>query len=506
MRASLLAISLLVFTCYQVFGQQAFERAYPGQNSAMDWSVTYSVLDNTLWYAVVENTDIILHHLDASGNITSTYRYANISAYEVSIEQSVNGNIYLSGMCSSNPVGYYLLALDFTGSVIWTKKYATSSLMSYANSKIRTLNNGNVMIVESVYGHLGYIEVDGNTGAVVNSVQLREDTTVENKTPGFAGDIHGDGSFVFTGKRGNDIAVVRTTAQGNVMWSSVLNSSAVYYHTKGVAACTDGSTIACGMENYNGFIMKMDANGAVQWYNSFNGGMIYYDVKQIDANTLGACGSSGSEFIYSRFDMNGNEIGTIRFVHPGFQFSASELKVNAGGTVAIPFSYVGGPTIITQPGLMLLEPNFNFECGMIYEQLTPSTTSFDPSALNVPIYSMEQEVTVTNVVCSPSVMQTGITDNMCIILGTDLQETVIDLQLQNNPSAQGQCVTFSLGDYRGDIAYRVTDALGREVSNAVIAYGGGNQPIENSGQLSPGVYLFTTYINGSQQTERFVIR
>ncbi len=505
MRATLLAFTLLAFTCIQVFGQQTYERTFSASAQVTDWSVCYSTLDNTLWYTTVEGTDVVLYHLNGTGVVTSTYHYGGLNPVESNVEQSVNGNIYVSGRTSGSGIQYYVLALDFSGSVLWSKTYATGGLMSYDASKIRTLNNGNVMIVESVYGHLGYIEIDGITGSVVNSVQLREDTTVENKTPGFAGDIHDDGSFVFTGKRGSDIAVVHTTAQGNVLWSTVLNSGTSYYHTKGVAALSDGTTLACGMDMYSPFIMRLDANGGVMWYNGYNGNSTFYDIEQIDANTFGVCGVSGYDFTYTRFDMSGNEIGTIRFAHPGMMFTAYELVVDATGKVAIPFAYQETSTWVQGPGLILLDANFAMECGMNAETMTPSTSSLDPSIVNVPIYSLPQSVATANVICSPMAVPTAVTTDLCIILG-DEEIAGEEFSLQNTPAATGTSVTMSFGDYRGDLTYVVTDLMGREVSNAVITYGGGFEPIRKSEQLPSGVYVVTVYMDGTSHSEKFVIR
>lgn len=505
MRSILLALSLLTVTCYHVFAQQTYERAYPSPfNDATDWSVTYSVLDNTLWYAIVENSDIVLHHLDAAGTVTATYRYTGMMAEQVRIEQSVNGNIYLTGEQSGSGVDYYVLAVNFTGGFLWCKQYSIGALTSYNHTRIRTLPSGNVMIIESVTGHLGYIEVDGNTGAVVNSAQMREDTTVENKTPGFAADVHSDGSFVFTGKKGSSIAMVRTTAQGNIIWSTVLSGN--YFHTKGVAACTDGSTLACGMQSNEAFVMKVDANGVMQWYKAFGGIMTFYDVDQIDSTSFGVCGVTGSDIVYSRFDMNGNELGTIRLTEPTYNFEAYELHADASGKIALPFGYSSFQSGITQAGLLLLEPNFNLECGLSVSPLTSNTTSTDPSIMATPIYRVDEPVSMSSIPVTATTELTGNTTDLCVILGIQQPEPVTLFSLQNTPAEQGQTVTFTLGDYRGTLAYTVTDALGREVIRSVITYGGGQQPIDRSDQLAPGMYIITTYIGDAVQSEKFVIR
>lgn len=505
MRSILLALSLLTVTCCRLFAQQAHERTYPGQNNAIDWSVTYSTLDNTLWYAVLENSDIVLHHLDSGGNITASYRYTGLMPDEVRMEQSVNGNIYLTGRRTGGNVEYYLLAVNFVGAVMWSKEYSINSTMHYDHARILTLPNGNVMIIESVYGHLGYIEVDGNTGAVINSRQIREDTTIENKTPGFAADRHENGDFVFSGKRGSDITVVRTTSQGNIIWSAILGAFS-YYHTKSVEACSNGTTLACGMEVNKPFVMLLDQNGGLMWYNLYDEFMVFYDVKQINANSFGVCGVTGmhDQFVYTRFDMNGNQIGTIRFADPGYQFEAYELKINYAGDIAIPFAYQGG-WINKTAGLVLLEPGFNLNCNMTLDSLPLNTTAADPSIVVGPMYSINEPIMVSSI-STPQNPAAATTVDLCVILNVEQSEPPELFSLQNTPAEQGQPVTFSLGDYRGEVAYSITDALGREVGRTVITYGGGLQPIDRSDQLAPGIYVFTVYIEDTAHSGKFVIR
>lgn len=505
MRSIVLSLALLAFTCYEVFSQQAYERIYPIGQNVMSTSVAYSTLDNTLWFASAgQNGDIILQHLDAMGNVTAAYSYSGFWAGDVNVEQSINGNIYLSGLEYTSGVQYYILALDFSGNVLWTKKYAIGSVANYDRSRFRILPNGNLMIVESVYGHIGYIEADENTGNVVSSAQLREDSTFENKTPGFAGDVQYDGSFVFSGKRGMDICLVHTDPQGQVLWSSVLNSGMAYYHTKGIAACYDGSTIACGMEDFSGFIMKVDANGVMQWYNAYDGYTIYYDIEQIDINSFGAVGTDGANIIFSRFDMNGNELSTIRITQSSCTFAAYDFEVAANGNIAIPFTFSGMSYSYT-PGLMLMQPNAALECGMELTTLTPSTSSADPTYLAVPIYHVAEPVTVTTTSTSRTTL-TPATNNLCVILSVEEPVSSPDFSMQNTPAPQGEFVTWSFGNYRGDVLYFVTDATGREVIRKDMSYSGGLQPVDKSDQLAPGIYMMTTVINGEAHTEKFVIR
>ena len=504
MRIIVLSLSLLVFTCYNVFSQQAYERAYQTSGDVYSTSVTYSTLDNSLWYAAVEASgSLMVHHIDATGNILASFLYNGIVAENVNIKQSVNGNIYLSGRTATGGSGHYVLALDFTGSVLWTKKYTGASAMPYDRSRFRLLPNGHLMIIESEWGHMGYIEIDENNGNVVASAQLREDTTVENKTPGFAGDVMYDGSFIFTGKRGADIALVHTDPQGQVLWSSVMNSGWAYYHTKGVAACSDGSVLSCGLVDGDGFIMRTDPNGTMQWYNAYSY-MVFYDIEQLDMNTFGALSMQGMDVIFTRFDMNGTELNSIRFAQPGFGFTAYDFEVSLNGTIAIPFTF-SGMSNSNDPGLFLLETGFNLECGMQSTTLQPATSSSDPSELAVPIYRVDEPLIVTTGACTRTNLMQG-QNNMCIILTTDDPVTGNSFALQNSPAEQGQAVTFSFSEYRGDVSYTVTDALGREVIRETIMYNGGNQPILESDQLAAGVYVFTTTSGGEIRTEKFVIK
>jgi hypothetical protein len=159
-----------------------------------------------------------------------------------------------------------------------------------------------------------------------------------------------------------------------------------------------------------------------------------------------------------------------------------------------------------QPGLLLLEPGFNMECGLNPYPLTQNTTSTDPSIVAVPVYSIDEPVITVPLAVTAITDMTGITDNLCLLLSAQHPEPVTSFSLQNTPAEQGQPVTFSFGDYRGDVAYIVTDALGREVSRNVVTYAGGLQPIDRSDQLASGIYVFTTYIGDAVHSEKFVIR
>lgn len=506
MRTLVLFLFAITLTT-QVFSQAVYQRGFPANQGYTTSSVTCSPSDQTWYYAIADaNGTIMLYHLDSTGVALDVYQYTGANAASVNVEVSPIGIIYLSGTTDAAGVNYYIIAINPNGTVFWSRNYSTNSQGYYSTPKFKVLDNSNLMIIESVYGRLAYIETDP-LGNVVESNSYREDTTVENKTPGFAGDVYDDGTFIFTGKRGSDILMVHANSNGDILWTTVMNSGMSYYHTKSVAALSDGSAIACGFENNSCFIMKVDSSGTLQWYNKYTSfGTIFYDIAPLDNSFFAACGDNNGTAMLCIFDMNGNEIRSTEFAQPNWAITASEFVVNSSGTIGMSVRCLDPQATYYKPALLIMESGFVLGCAMDTMSLVPSTTSADPSIVAVPIYSIPQVVTTSTISVSSSVI-TASTDDFCNFVSVeDSPGNPAELSIQNSPATSGQPITFSFGNLRGEMTYVVRDALGRDVLNSRIYYDGDHETVNGTELLAPGVYLLSVRSGDSVYTEKFVVR
>jgi hypothetical protein len=467
-------------------------------------AIGWSYIDNTYWTAAVHYNELYVTHFDATGvplmrkvYVSSAYAYLTCN-----IEVIGNGQCYISGELADTYQRYYIQQIDINGNVLWMRTYVPNhSDLAYAKSKFKVLPNGELMIIESVNGHLGYIHTD-MLGALITANSYADDPLMMNKMPGFGADAYPDGSVIMSGKRGSDICLIKTDPLGVVQWSTMLGGS--YYHAKDVLALPTGGAITCGMENNSPFIMMVDSTGTMQWFNSYSGSQIFYDVAQVNSNEFLAIGTNWMTTVVLRFDINGNEISTFELTdNNNGTFYGASLTTTWTGGLAIPAVY-SNPNGLVGQTMHLMDYGAPLGCTMAPTTLTASTSSTDPALVAGQIYEFPLSVNVAVMV--PVITNLTVTapvDN-CALLDVDDNISAFGISLTNNPAEQGTPLVLSLGNYVGDIEYNVYNTAGQAVRTSKSYYA---SPMEiASDGLVPGIYILEVNADGARSTEKFVVR
>lgn len=522
-RSILLAV-LLAISGSGLFAQVVHQRAFTNSNTVFARpDIAWSSYDRTFVVGQLETSDTLMYSnririmkLDTTGYPVWTQQlaYSDTSISGVSVTVAPNGMIYCVGYRNTIPtnyLSYFMVCIEPWGQVNWSKIYATESTTPYEGPDVKVLAGGEVLITESVYGHMGYIKTDA-AGNVIQSVSIREDTTAENKTPGFASAVLSDGSFLFTGKRDADIALVHTDNTGNILWSSLWNTGS-YYHAKNITPLSDGSSIVCGMDiSYYPFLMRVDANGSQVWYEQFTERGIFYDVQQADDSTFLASGDIQENNEYSamitRFDGDGNILQTIKL--PGNNTSrlyiGSRMLINPNGLIAFGGCFGATSTSLTSNYFMTMDQLTTSGCEFTNATLTVSTTAQDPSLIAMPLYSIQQNITVTNEMpVITNAVQNYI--NFCWVVSNDDHELPgTEMQVYGSVIHQGGELSFSLGNYTGEYTYSVYDQLGREILNRKGNCSASERiMLPEEATRVAGVYSIVVNTSKSRISEKFVV-
>jgi hypothetical protein len=511
----LAAISISSVAIAQVNYQRVYSTAEEITNSDIAWSSA----DQSYVMSSLDSSGVTLFKVDATGlPMWNRHFYfpGRSLSHTAQLAIGGDGNIYTctqaSYMTSGGDVSYLVLATDQWMTPLWSKVYTTQSTFVYDQLEFSILPDGNLMITESVSGHVGYIKTD-LSGNVIASNMYRDDPQTEAKGPGFDGAVFPDGSMVFTGKRDSDIMVVRTNATGTVMWSRVMNDGMNYYHTKSVAAMSDGSSIMGGFSYGGAFLMRMDANGATTWYKeftyNFTSGGTFYDVQQVDANSFMAIGNFGQGNILVKFDLNGQLLSAIEIdTNSMYARGSAHYTINPSGFIAWPFfAYDPSQSWHLVVGLTVMSSLNSNGCGIEAVATQQNTGTVVPSELTIPIYTVAQVIADTFVtpIASQRVVQM---EEFCWLIGMEDPTPTpnFGLSLQSNLLTRGSALNFSLQNFTGDAIYTIHDLNGREVAAGKTSANNGNQiSIPEVATFANGMYVLSVVAGENRMSEKFVV-
>jgi hypothetical protein len=222
-------------------------------------------------------SDIYVVKLDSGGNVQWTKTIGG-SSFDgaFSIIQSSDGGYVVAGRTGSFGAGgwdFYVVKLDSSGNVVWTKTIG-GSLTDVAFSIIQSSDGGYVVT--------GWTESFGAGSADIYVVKL--DSTgnvIWTKTIGGSlTDVvysiiqSSDGGYVVAGYTqsfgagGADIYVVKLDSSGNVVWTKTIGGSYFDWVFSIIQSSDGGYVVAGGTTSFGAgyddiYVVKMDANGNV---------------------------------------------------------------------------------------------------------------------------------------------------------------------------------------------------------------------------------------------------
>ena len=243
-------------------------------NGNKEWSQTYGGGQNDRGYSVIQddaggyvitgytfsygggNNDIWLIKVDDAGNMEWNRTFGG-SNYEIGycVQQTTDGGYVIAGKTSSATFGYVrLIKTDSLGNQEWVKSYLGSAT-SCGYGVVQTADGG-YMITGSVY----------------------------TQTP----------------TSSSDICVIKTDAQGNLIWSDTFGDADedIGYS---VASTLDGYYVIGGVLNDDVWLRKINLTGNEIWTNTY-GGSGFDECRSVFAASDGGCIAAGSTDSFSAGD------------------------------------------------------------------------------------------------------------------------------------------------------------------------------------------------------------
>lgn len=164
---------------------------------------------------------------------------------------------------------YGLIKTDTSGNVLWTASLEKRGMETYDAARISINNDDEVYVMSSTY-ETGLLYKISDDGTQLWSKNLQVDS-VSSKNPAFGMLATADGGFIYAGKAGNDMYVIRLDATRNILWvKRLFDDNRSYAQPRAIIALQDGNFLITGFrgELVGGsatgmFIVKMDGNGTV---------------------------------------------------------------------------------------------------------------------------------------------------------------------------------------------------------------------------------------------------
>ena len=290
------------------------------------------------------------------------------------------------GVCGDTTKGGAIVRIGATGNVKWAKCFATMC--------------DPYPCIQSSDGHFisgGYISPQGGFqytpfDAYLTKLDSASGDTIWSKSYGGAGTddwfYHilqtADGGYLAAGKTnsfgqgGTDIYLVKTDANGNLMWSKTYGTSlneTAFGHC--LQATTDGGYIVTGTAGGTQgiFLMKLDGSGNITWAKYYDG-LWAHGVKQTTSGGYVISGTSavagnGKDVLLIKTDASGNILWSKNYGGTGSDQglileTASDGGFIAGGTSTTFTTGVGG-------GLYVIKTDSNGNSGC--NQTSPIVTS-----------------------------------------------------------------------------------------------------------------------------------
>jgi uncharacterized delta-60 repeat protein len=370
------------------------------------------------WSFSVGYYDIFLIKTDANGNLQWAKTYGGASFdWATSVQQTSDGGYIVAGATWSFGAGngkFFLIKTDANGNIIWAKTYG-GTIGEYARSVQQTSDGGYIVAGYTASfgagnGDFFLIKTDANGNIqwakTYGGIYTDSATSVQQTS---------DGGYIVAGYTasfgaGNgDFFLIKTDANGNIQWAKTYGGTS-YDLATSVRQTSDGGYIVAGSTESFGaggrdiFLIKTDANGNIIWAKTYGG--IYRDsatsVQQtsdggyIVAGYTDSFGAGGRDIFLIKTDANGN-IGSCSIVR-----SVSSTVNTVSPTVNTPSPSVSSvsPTVnsvsptITSPNPNVSEPcplSISESCQCVSGLITPYKGGIKVSV------SEEFEVKVYNV-------------------------------------------------------------------------------------------------------------
>jgi len=277
----LLGSSVIVLVNAQVSWVE-WNQTYGGTNDERAYSVIQTsdggfALIGFTYYIDLENEDFYLIKTDEQGNLQWEQTYGGAGAEGgSSLVQTSDGGYALAGSTTSFGAGnidFWLVKTDSDGNVMWNQTYGGTETDS-AESMVQTGDGGFALTGRTNSFGAGLwdfwlVKTDSNGNMMWNQTYGGTEWDLPNSLVQTR-----DGGYALAGYTesfgagSNDYWLVKTDADGNVMWNQTYGGTE-FDEATSLVQTSDGGYVLAGSSNslQNGgvWIVKTDANGNVMW-------------------------------------------------------------------------------------------------------------------------------------------------------------------------------------------------------------------------------------------------
>ncbi|HLG35447.1 MAG TPA: T9SS type A sorting domain-containing protein [Bacteroidia bacterium] len=222
--------------------------------------------------------DVFVVRTDSNGNLLWSNTYGEILPDEgYDIAQTTDGNYIIAGIAYSFTFsGYnsiYLLKINTSGYLLWSKVYYTPDIHNFAYSVCATADGGCIVAGETLDLSAGIervLVIKTNANGIVQWSKTFGGADYE---AGFGVWKTGDGGYIIGGATwsfgasSGDMYLIKTNATGNVTWSEILGGPSLD-ECFSVRPSKDGGYILAGISNNDISLIKTNANGISGCYDS----------------------------------------------------------------------------------------------------------------------------------------------------------------------------------------------------------------------------------------------
>jgi hypothetical protein len=358
----------------KTYGEISNEKAFSVQQTSDGGYIVAGVTD---YFSAVIG-DILLIKTDANGNVIWAKTYGGTSTDSASsVQQTSDGGYIVAGYTSSFGAGgtdIFLIKTDASGNLQWAKTYGGTG-WDYAYSVQQTSDGGYIVAGHTNSFGAGYYDIFLIKTDANGNVIWAKTYGGTNVDWAFSVQQTSDGGYIVAGRTGSfgagyyDIFLIKTDANGNVIWAKTYGGTYSDYASS-VQQTSDGGYIVAGYTFSFGagindiFLIKTDANGNVIWAKTYGGtvGDEAYSVRQTSDGGYIVAGGTWSFSVEGAFliktDANGN-IGSCSIVQ-----NASPTVNTVSPTVTTPSPSVSSPSFtvnsvsptVTSPTLTVSSP------------------------------------------------------------------------------------------------------------------------------------------------------
>ncbi|MEO8068412.1 MAG: WD40 repeat domain-containing protein [Flavobacteriales bacterium] len=220
-----------------------------------------------------------------------------------------NGDVFVMVDASINFVPErVLLRLGSAGDLLWVMHldYGDGLLGNYTTraSHVAETSIGDIIVNVSAENRSVLTKLTPAGSLLWSKSFTTSVDTTYNKHPSFDMQVMSDDGVLLCGKDRDWPYLLRTNANGDMVWGRTYNVVYNYSHFRAMEVLPNGDVLLSGMHDGNGALMRIGASGSIQWLKHFDLGGYYQSLEALGDGTYLMCSESTCKIL--RVDGDGN--------------------------------------------------------------------------------------------------------------------------------------------------------------------------------------------------------